>query len=166
MSQAAEAAASAGAYAEPAAHLRWRHLKDGLARRLVGVGGIAVLGSLLLIFVYLLVEVLPLFASAHVEARPEFRIPGDAAATLHLALEEQSEIGLRVSASSEATFFDLSTGALRKQIRLPVGERRVATVVPVAADRDELAAGLSDGSVLLFKHSYAVTYPDDKRFID
>ncbi|MGH8482461.1 MAG: ABC transporter permease subunit, partial [Nevskiaceae bacterium] len=114
----------------------------------------------------LLVEVLPLFASARVEARAEFRIPGDGAATLHLALEEQSEIGLRVSASSEATFFDLSTGALREQLRLPVGDRSVAAVVPVAADRDELAAALSDGSVLLFKHSYAVTYPDDKRFID
>lgn len=166
MSQAAEAAASAGAYAEPARHLRWRHLKDGLARRLVGIGGVAVLGSLLLIFVYLLVEVLPLFAPARADVRAEFRAPGDAAATLHLAVEEQSEIGLRVSASGEATFFDLATGAVREQHRLPAGEQGLATVVPVAVDKDELAAGLADGSVLLFKHSYAVSYPDDKRVID
>jgi phosphate transport system permease protein len=166
MSQAAEAAASVGAYAEPAGHLRWRHLKDGFARRLVGVGGVAVLGSLLLIFVYLLVEVLPLFAPATVDARTPFRIPGDEAPTLHLALEEQSEIGLRVSASSEVTFFDLATGSVREQLRLPVGGRSIAAVVPVASDSEDLAAALSDGSVLLFKHSYAVTYPDDKRFID
>jgi len=168
MSQAAQAAApaSVGAYAEPAAHLRWRHLKDGLVRRLVGIGGIAVLGSLLLIFVYLLVEVLPLFASARAEPRTEFRIPGDEGATLHLALEEQSEIGLRVSASGQATFFDLATGAVREEARLPIGDRGIAGVVPVATDKDELAAGLSDGSVLLFKHSYAVSYPDDKRVID
>ena len=109
MSQAAEAAApaSAGAYAEPASHLRWRHLKDGVARRLVGIGGVAVLGSLLLIFVYLLLEVLPLFAGARAEPRAEFRVPGGAGATLHLALEEQSEIGMRVAASGEATFFGL-----------------------------------------------------------
>jgi phosphate transport system permease protein len=166
MSQAAEAAASVGAYAEPAGHLRWRHLKDGFARRMVGVGGVAVLGSLLLIFVYLLVEVLPLFAPATVDARTPFRIPGDEAPTLHLALEEQSEIGLRVSASSEVTFFDLATGSVREQLRLPVGGRSIAAVVPVASDSEDLAAALSDGSVLLFKHSYAVTYPDDKRFID
>jgi phosphate transport system permease protein len=166
MSQAAEAAASVGAYAEPAAHLRWRHIKDGLARRMVGIGGIAVLGSLLLIFVYLLVEVLPLFAPATADVRATFRVPGDEAPTLHLALEEQSEIGLRVSASSEVTFFDLATGAVREQMRLPVGGRSIVSVVPVASDKEDLAAALSDGSVLLFKHSYAVTYPDDKRFID
>ncbi len=167
MSQAAQAApVSAGAYAEPATHLRWRHLKDALARRLVGIGGVAVLGSLLLIFVYLLVEVLPLFHGASAEPRATFRVPGDAAPTLHLALEEQSEIGLRVSASSEATFFDLATGTVREQQRLPVGAHTLVSVVPVAADKDELAAGLSDGSVLLFKHSYAVSYPGDKRVID
>jgi phosphate transport system permease protein len=167
MSQAAEAAsASAGAYAEPASHLRWRHFKDTLARRTVGLGGVAVLGSLLLIFVYLLVEVLPLFASPEVELRAQFRIPGAAGATLHLALEEQSEIGARLDASGEVTFFDLTQGAVRKQAVLPLGARTLAAVVPVALDKDELAAGLSDGSVLLFKYGYAVTYPDDKRVIE
>ncbi|MGQ0585675.1 MAG: ABC transporter permease subunit [Gammaproteobacteria bacterium] len=166
MSQAVEAAASAGAYAEPASHLRWRHLKDALARRVVGIGGVAVLGSLLLIFVYLLVEVLPLFASARADLRAEFHIPGDGTPTLRIALEEQSEIGLRVAASGEATFFDLATGSVRKQSRLPTGDRTLAAVVQVAADKDELAAVLSDGSVLPFKHSYAVSYPGDKRVID
>src|SRR6185295_17127169 len=107
MSQAVDATApaSAGAYAEPAAHLRWRHFKDGLVRRTVGIGGIAVLGSLLLIFVYLLLEVLPLFAPARAEPRAEFQVPGASGATLHLAVEEQSEVGLRVSDAGEATFF-------------------------------------------------------------
>lgn len=164
MSQAAEAAASTGAYAEPASHLRWRHLKDGLARRLVGIGGVAVLGSLLLIFVYLLVEVLPLFAGARAEPRAAFALPGDHEPTLHVALEEQSEVGLRVSASSEITFFDMAKGGVREQLRLPVGERAIIGTTPVGGD--ELAAGLSDGSVLLFKHSYAVSYPGDKRVID
>ena len=161
-----DAAASAGAYAEPAAHLRWRHFKDAMARRVVGIGGVAVLGSLLLIFVYLLIEVLPLFAGARADARSQFPVPGAAGATLHLALEEQSEIGLRVDGSGQATFFGLSDGAPRKQVRLPVGDRTVSGVTAVALDKEDLAAGLSDGSVLLFKHSYAVTYPDDKRVIE
>lgn len=163
MSQAAEAAVSTGAYAEPPSHLRWRHLKDGLARRMVGVGGVAVLGSLLLIFVYLLIEVLPLFAGAKVEPRAAFALPGDHEDTLYLALEEQSEVGLRVSASGEATFFELATGAVRGQSRLPV-EGAIASMASVGGEL--LAAGLADGSVLLFKHSYAVSYPDDRRVIE
>lgn len=164
MSQAAPAAASSGAYAEPASHLRWRHLKDALARRLVGVGGIAVLGSLLLIFVYLLLEVLPLFAGARAEPRVSFALPGDSGPTAHLALEEQSEIGLRVAASGEITFFDLASGAVREQARLPTAGRSIVGTAIVGGD--EFAASLADGSVLLFKHSYAVSYPDDKRLID
>jgi phosphate transport system permease protein len=168
MSRAADSAvaAPAGAYAEPASHLRWRHFKDRVARHSVGVGGIAVLGSLLLIFVYLLVEVVPLFAPASAELRAEFRLPGDDAATLYLAAEEQSEIGLRVSTSGQVSFFALADGAVRKQSRLPIGDRTVASINTVAQDKDYLAAGLSDGSVLLFKHTYAVTYPDNKRHIE
>ena len=166
MSRAAEAVAPAGAYAEPQAHLRWRHFKDRLARHSVGIGGVAVLGSLALIFVYLLVEVLPLFRPAEAQLRAEFRMPGDDAATLYLAAEEQSEVGVRISTSGQLSFFDLATGAVREQSRLPIGERTVVSVAPIAQDKDYLAAGLSDGSVLLFKHTYTVSYPDNKRHID
>jgi phosphate transport system permease protein len=158
--------ASGGAYAEPQAHLRFRHFKDRVARHSVGIGGVAVLGSLLLIFVYLLLEVAPLFAPAQAALKAEFRLPGDAGATLFLAAEEQSEIGMRVSTSGELTFFDLTTGQAREQSRLPIGERTIATVTSVGQDGDYLAAGLSDGSVLLFKHTYAVSYPGNKRQID
>lgn len=167
MSPAAETAAPAvGAYSETHAQLRWRHLKDRSARQLVGIGGIAVLAALLLIFVYLLVEVFPLFRPAVVEARAEFTLPGDSDETMFLAAEEQAEVGLRISASGELTFFNLATGAVRGQIKLTPGGQRVVQVTRVAEETDYLAAGLSDGSVLLFRHVYKVTYPDDKRFID
>ena len=35
----------------------------------------------------------------------------------------------------------------------------------VAVERGELAASLSDGSVLQFTHHYEITYPEDKRLI-
>ncbi|MCI0749766.1 MAG: ABC transporter permease subunit [Nevskiales bacterium] len=168
MSPAAETAVAspAGAYAEPRVHLRWRYLKDLLARNLVGIGGVAVLAALLLIFVYLLTEVFPLFRPAVVEPRAQFRLPGDGQETLYLTAEEQAEIGLRVSAGGEVMFFDLGDGTVRKQLRLPVGERRVVQIAPISMDQNTLAAGLSDGSVLVFKHAYTVTYPDDRRRID
>ena len=45
-----------------------RYLKDRLAKIVVLIGGIGVIAALLLIFVYLLTEVAPLFAGAAFEA--------------------------------------------------------------------------------------------------
>lgn len=161
----ADLPAAPGAHTASAANLRWRYLKDRAARQLVRIGGVAVLAALLMIFVYLLIEVFPLFAGATVEKRSEFRIPGDSQATLFIAAEEQAEVGFRVSASGEFTFFDLVNGTLRGQGRLPGGDAVISSVVSVAAERDLLAAGLGDGSVLLFQHRYEISYPDNKRHI-
>lgn len=146
--------------------LQWRYVKDKTAKYSVGIGGITVLLALLLIFVYLLTEVLPLFRGAHVAVRAEYTMPGDSSPTRYFTAEEQAEIGMRVAGSGELTFFDLATGAVREQERLPIGERQVLDVVEVIPEQGYLAASLSDGSILLFKHAYKVSYPDDKRFID
>src|SRR5215216_687511 len=104
-----------------------RYIKDRLARWVVLVGGLGVIAALLLIFVYLLTEVFPLFAGAHVEARKSYPMPGGAEATLFLAAEEQGEIGLRAAESGRITFFDLSDGAERGAVVLPVGEHKLTS---------------------------------------
>jgi phosphate transport system permease protein len=142
-----------------------RYIKDGLARWVVWVGGLGVIGALLLIFVYLLSEVIPLFAPAHFEPRQVLSLPGDREQTLYVAAEEQGEVGMRVSASGEISFFDLFDGSLRDQRRLPVGERSVVRIREMQPEAGLLAASLSDGSVLIFSHQYKVTYPDDRRLI-
>ncbi|MGQ0700297.1 MAG: ABC transporter permease subunit [Panacagrimonas sp.] len=142
-----------------------RYLKNRLARYVVMIGGLGVIGALLLIFVYLATEVAPLFSGAHVEARKTFAIPGDASPTLYLAAEEQGEVGMRTSASGQVSFFDLHSGKLGTTQQLPLGERTLATVSSLSAERGLLAAPLDDGSVLVFGHEYKVTYPNDKRLI-
>ena len=142
-----------------------RYFRDSLARWVVWVGGLGVIVALLLIFVYLLSEVAPLFGDAHFKPRQEFAIPGDGSPILYVAAEEQGEVGLRAGASGEISFFDLYTGSALGAQRLPIGERTVLRIVQLSAERALLAASLSDGSVLLFSHQYAVTYPNDKRLI-
>ncbi len=142
-----------------------RYIRDRLARYVVFIGGLGVIAALLLIFIYLLSEVTPLFSGAHFEPRKEFAMPGDAGKTLFIAAEEQGEVGMRISETGEVNFFDLFTGASRQQLRLPIGDRSVVSIVDMAPERAQLAASLSDGSVLVFRHSYLVTYPDDKRLI-
>lgn len=142
-----------------------RYLKDRLARYVVMIGGLGVIGALLLIFVYLAAEVAPLFSGADVEARRTFPIPGDGSPTLYLAAEEQGEVGMRTAASGQVSFFDLHSGQLSATQPLPLGERKLSAVSSLSSDRGLLAATLDDGSVLVFAHEYKVTYPDDRRLI-
>lgn len=142
-----------------------RYVKDRLAKIVVWTGGLSVIGALLLIFVYLAVEVWPLFQRAQVEHRALIEWPDDGEQTRYLAAEEQGEIGLRVTSRGRLSFVDLFSGETRLEQGLPIGERSVSSVVPVDESRGLLAAALDDGSVLLFRHQYKQTFPNDERLI-
>jgi ABC-type uncharacterized transport system permease subunit len=66
-----------------------RHFYDRAARYGIAIGGVGVIAIMLVIFVFLIAEVQPLFSSASVDAGPSFQIadslegPG-----LHLAIDE------------------------------------------------------------------------------
>lgn len=159
-------ASSESIVAGQAPGIRRRYLKDRLARGVVWTGGLSVILALMLIFFYLLAEVAPLFGAADLERRQHFAIPGAAESpTVFVAAEEQAEVGMRVGGDGAVNFFDLHDGRPLQQQRLPIGEARIVRIADVNADQGLLAAGLSDGGVLLFRHRYRVTYPDDQRLI-
>ncbi|MES0874348.1 ABC transporter permease subunit [Sinimarinibacterium thermocellulolyticum] len=145
--------------------MRSRYLKDGVARWVVWLGGLGVIGALLLIFVYLLSEVVPLFRGAHIEARQSFAMPGPQASTLYVAAEEQGEIGLRVTGSGELVFFDLYSGELRDRQPIAQADGQVVGLAEISAERGELAVQLADGRVSVLRHRYRVSYPDGRRLI-
>jgi phosphate transport system permease protein len=144
---------------------RTRAFKDAGARWVVWIGGLGVIAALLLIFVYLVSEVAPLFNSARFDPQPVIAMPGDKGRTLYVTTEEQGEIGLRLSDSGEVSFFELTDGQLRDQKHLPIGDLKLAQVSELSADQALLAVQLSNGSVLPFHHAYSVSYPNDKRLI-
>jgi len=145
---------------------RWRHTKDVLARRGIALGGIGLIIALLLIFLYLLQVVIPLFRPASMQPVATYALPGGDSPTLYLAMEELAETGLRVTGDGRAVFFDLATGEARTTVELhvPAG----ANIVSFAAGDPNsalLALGLDDGRVVVFRHVYKVTFPDDVRTI-
>ena len=89
-----------------ASRRRWRHLSDKTAKVSIAVGGISVIVAILLIFAYLFYEVVPLFAGATVEEATSYDLQ-DSSASLHLAIEEQSEMAMRLGDDGVARFFDL-----------------------------------------------------------
>ena len=148
-------------------HRRWRHVKDVFNRYLMSFGGISVIIAIVLIAFYLLYVVLPLFKPAQIKLISEYPAPGGVAGeTVHYAMEEQHEIGLRVDKSGQAVFFKTGAGTIIAAFDL-AAESQAEITAFAAGDPAQalLAVGMSDGTVILVKHEYKVTYPEDVRLI-
>lgn len=141
--------------------------KDVMARHGVAVGGVGVIVAILLIFFYLLYVVVPLFKPASTEKVAVYPAPvaaeGD---TLHLALEEQTEIGARFTSGGHVIFFRTGNGAVEKDVPLPLPPGATVTSVAAGAPNHGMVAfGLSNGQALAVRHVYNVSFPNDQRVI-
>ena len=147
---------------------RMRALKDRLTNWYVLIGGLAVLATITLIFFYLAYVVMPLFRGAELTTlQPQSPAWLQAAERpMLLAIEEQNEIALRVSAKGEAVFFNANTGAELKRFQLPIpAERTLVSLQQGLPGSALLIAGLSGGEALVLRHSYKVSYPNDQKTV-
>ena len=147
---------------------RIRALKDRLTRWYVLIGGLAVLGAITLIFFFLAYVVMPLFKGADLTVNDPLTPTWmqDAGKPLLFSLEEQNQVGMRVSDKGQALFFDIDTGAELRRVELPIP----AGVAVTSIGKDQpgsplVVVGLSNGQALVFRHTYKVTYPDGKKTI-
>ena len=87
---------------------RTRRLKDRVARALINIGGVAVIGAVALIFFYLLIQILPLFQSAELADPESLAVyqtgypddPNPSAAS-YLSIEEQTQTAIAVYTEGE-----------------------------------------------------------------
>lgn len=146
-------------------HRRWRHFKDVAARYLMALGGIGTIFAIVVIAFYLVYVVIPLFYPARIEPLGNYARPGASAApSLHYAVEEQREIGLRLSADGSAVFFRTADGAVLAEQQL-AGEAAITAFGAGDPAQASFAFGFGNGSALLAKHVYQVSYPNDRRQI-
>lgn len=145
--------------------LRWRMLKNLVAKHAITAGGLSVIGAIVMIFVYLLYVVLPMFEGAEIKRVSNYVLP-QMQQTLYLAMEEQTEVGMQVTQAGDVVFFNTENGELIKRIHLPVPKN---TSIISFAEADPvtgvLALGLSNGDALIFRHKYLLSYPNDIRVI-
>ncbi|MCF6219149.1 MAG: ABC transporter permease subunit [Gammaproteobacteria bacterium] len=148
-------------------HNKRRMVKDVLARYAVTVGGASVILAIALIFFYLFFVVVPLFKSAEIDPVASYSVESAGSSeTLYLAMEEQSEIGVRFTRSAVAEFYNLDDGSLRyrEEIELPAGAA-VSSFASAALEHGLVVYGLSNGQAVVVKHQYKVTFPNDQRKI-
>jgi len=148
---------------------RWRYAKDRISRYGVAAGGLGVVFALALIFVYLFWEVFPMLRPASVEPVSTYTLPAGAAGdqVVDMATERYTEVAGVYSHDGTMIFLDPRTGVLRKRLHLPTPEgAEVVSSAQTEVKYGVRAYGLSDGRVLVSKHEYTLTYPDDVRHIE
>ena len=146
---------------------RLRLLNDHLWRYVMAIGGIGVVIAILLIFIYLLYVVWPLFRTAQLHEEASYPAPGGGqAAPLYLAMEEQTELGLRVDGNGRLVFFKLADGkpVQESELALKPGTSLTGFAAGDLAQAT-LAVGASDGTALVLRHAYDLSYPNDRRVI-
>ena len=153
--------------AEAQKHRYYRHLKDVAMRYMMALGGISVIVAIVLIAFYLVYVVLPMFKPPHIEQVAGYPVPaGTKTGSLYYAMEEQREIGLRVTSDADAVFFKTADGSLvHRETLLQETRSRVTAFAAGDPSQRLLALGLNNGTALLALHEYRVTYPDDVRVI-
>lgn len=148
---------------EMVARRKYRHFKDKLARVSIAVGGLGVIAAVLLIFLYLLYEVMPLFRSASITPVSEFRLADtNMPPVLHLAVEERGEVAMRLGADGTAVFFSTDDGSVISELPLPVPSDQEISSFALDTDVSGIfAVGLSGGDVLVAQYAYDVSYGEN-----
>ena len=142
-----------------------RMWKDRLFRWAMAAGGISVIIALLLIFVYLLYVVAPIFDGAHVDEPSEVALPAGAGGTRHIALDEYAEVMLRVSGDGEYTFLRTAGLDVIEQQRFPGLEPGAPLSFAAGEPGTGMLALASADGVVLARTEYSVSYPDDQRLV-
>ena len=147
---------------------RIRALKDHLTRWYVFIGGLAVLGAITLIFFFLGYVVYPLFQGADLNAKQAITPVWmqDAGKPLMISVEEQNQVGMRVSDKGMVLFFSVKDGKELSRLDLPLpADTHVTSLGEDQPGSPVVILGLSNGQALVFRHTYKVSYPDGKKTI-
>lgn len=134
---------------------RRRHLSDLIIRRIVAIGGVSIIFAVLLIAFYLFYVVLPLFIPAQIQPQSTYRAPGGVAAPLHLVVDEQNAIGVRIE-NDQAQFFRVNDGT-------PISVQPWTTSPAVlrsltVGDDGYFAGGFANGTALIVKIVFTTSY--------
>ena len=141
---------------------------DSFAAVVVWVGGIATIVSILGIFVYLLIEVVPLFMAPTESSQADFPLPSVTSEQQQIwdvGLDEYQEV-VYVIERGQVNFFSLPGGTPIpvQGTTLPTGEQ-VTTVARSKGRGHEFALGSEDGRAIPFGIKFTPSFENGKRTI-
>lgn len=142
-------------------------LKDRLAGIAMAVGGVGVILAIVLIFFYLLYEVVPLFQDPSVQRVAEYSVPdAEAGKTLAFDMDEHASVAVRYTDRGELVFFSAADGRVLRKFSLPIAEGIGVTAFARGDMHTGVAAfGLSNGSVILVRHKFEIGFAGGRRSV-
>ncbi len=143
-----------------------RARSDKLARWGITAAGYGVVVALLTIFVYLFYEVAPILRGATVNDQHQYTLPEQQSETFRLLLDRYEMLGIQYTRAGDAVFFDSASGAeqLRAAIPMPEGAR-VSSFGYGETISNTVVYGFDNGTALLARHAFSISFPDDQRVI-
>lgn len=125
---------------------RWVLLADQLADKLITVGGVLVIGAVLLMMVYLIYVVIPLFQGGRVENHASYSLKTNGSAIESLFTDDYNTLAVTMDAGGILSAWHLPTG---KEISAPVIDfkGKQVTAFGKASDGMHVVVGFSDGSI-------------------
>ena len=134
-----------------------RNVRDLITRLVVYAGGGSVLIALGLIFVYLGLEVIPLFQGADLESTPS-SIDSEIAIN-HLSIEEQNQVALSIDNAGSVKFVNIESGKVVLEKKLTDKKITASDTLKESSTIHVLLA-LEDGTALLIKPEYKSVYSE------
>ena len=145
-----------------------RQIKNKLAQWLITLGGVSVLFTLVLIFLYLLYVIKPIFESADIETEVSFPL-SKSNKTLSVGIDEYNEVSYTLDDSGQLNFYQTKT----------VGDRNLGDLIwsrDLLEDDlkvEQFVKGSTEQSVILddennvyvYEVKYSAQYNDDSRVV-
>jgi phosphate transport system permease protein len=139
---------------------RWRRFKDQCATVAISTGGGVVLFTILMLFVFLIYEVMPLLRPATLSPQAPVELE-QAAATRWLEAEEYGVLAFGLDSAGNARFLRMADGSVLEHIQVADA---AAEIMAFASGSDSaLALGYRDGSVQVLQASYSYTVREEER---
>lgn len=136
-----------------------------MATVLVSGGGASVLFAILLIFFYLLYEILPLFGGASMSQLENLQWPVSNSHITYMAMEEQGEVVFTIDQDWQGRFLLLDGGEIILSQDLTGESGAISAFASEGGGSRLLAFAHTSGEISLYKHEYRLSYPSGTRHI-
>jgi len=154
-------------------YLKMRQWQDRLVKVGITLGGHSVIVAILLIFFFLLLQILPLMQSIDINRLASYQLPDtklhfadNDSPRSYLAIEEQGEIAVNFLLDGHIHFIDTLSGKIIKESVLNIPDNAQITSLSASDAASSLVVyGLSNGQAIIVKHQYITTYQNNQRLI-
>ncbi len=139
---------------------RTRRWADNATRHVVSFGGIAVVGAIALIFLYLLWVVAPIFAPARIATGTEFSLQTGNDPVAYADLNESGEMLLAATRAGSLRFYDYPSGRLNAHYAMPTGIRSMQSIAGTTGEYVLLDA---DNALWFVRAAYPIDFDSGSR---